>query len=82
MAEPPEQADTKDDPVKDDPVNDLLDIISASQAGSYVAYKPIVALNKDILMEKLCTYIVSRDTRVYNHGYEIGKKANDQIPTE
>lgn len=32
-------------------------------------------VDKDLLMQKLVSYIVRRDHKVFNHAYTVGKKA-------
>ena len=37
----------------------------------------IEAVFKDLLMQKLCSYIVRRDHTVHNHAYQLGKASNE-----
>ena len=35
--------------------------------------KTLVAIDKDLLMQKLCSYVVRRDSKVWNHAYKLGQ---------
>lgn len=53
---------------RDELVKDLATIITDSHDENAV-------LNSKLLMEKLVSYIVRRDHRVFDHAYKVGHKA-------
>lgn len=63
-----ELADTK--PIRDDVAGDLLEIINDSKKG--VAVMANNDIHHNLLMQKLTSYIVRRDHKVWNHAYQIG----------
>ena len=38
----------------------------------------IEATTQDLLMQKLCSYVSRRDSKVWNHAYNLGKKQNEE----
>jgi hypothetical protein len=33
-------------------------------------------LDKDLLMQKLCSFVVRRDAKVFDHAFKLGKESN------
>lgn len=58
---------------RDDLAADLLNLIKDCEQQKVVNG---VVINKDLLMQKLCSYIVRRDHTIHNHAYHLGKAAN------
>lgn len=58
---------------EDDLAKDLLEIVNDSKEGVAIMANNII--NQEMLMMKLVSYVTRRDYKVYNHAYQLGKKA-------
>lgn len=38
----------------------------------------IEATKQDLLMQKLCSFVSRRDSKVFNHAYNLGKTKNEK----
>ncbi|TXH08760.1 MAG: hypothetical protein E6R04_10070 [Spirochaetes bacterium] len=68
---------------RDNVAGDLLQILDDVEIKGYAVTALTKNLNarildKDLLMQKLCSYVARRDSKVFNHAYQLGKEKNEQ----
>lgn len=63
--------------MKDELAKDLLALIDDSVSAADIKVPVIVPINTDLLMQKLCAYIVRRDHKIHDHAYKLGKASNE-----
>lgn len=56
---------------RDDVAKELLQIIEDCKNHNF-------NIDEDLLMQKLCSFIVRRDSKLWNHAYNLGKKKNEE----